>query len=137
MPGNGNGGGGLFSESFGGGFGLTLGEGGVQGGDGNGGGGWTTGEGGAPVIDPEGTGWLGRKPKPKEEPQPRQPVIREARNVQRANIDRSSFHDPSVATLGMGAEYLSSRNATNPRPQGDTGVGAVGYEFVPSNERLY
>ena len=51
------------------------------------------------------------------------------RNVQRANIDRSSFYDPSAEALQMGREYLESRSASNPRAQGDTGVGAVGYQF--------
>jgi hypothetical protein len=134
MPGNGNGGGGLFSESF---LPTTWagGEGGTQAPPSGGGSELTAGEGGTGGgIDFSGL----VKPKPEPtEPAPRVPVIREARNVQRANIDRSSFHDPSVATLDMGTEYLQSRNATNPRPQGDAGVGAVGYEFVPSNERLY
>lgn len=132
MPGNGNGGGG--SSLFSGWNPVVTGEGGTTGGT-TGGAGMTAGEGGT-TTPPDFSALI--KPKPEvKEPEPRQPVIREARNVQRANIDRSSFHDPSVATLGMGAEYLQSRNATNPRPQGDAGVGAVGYEFVPSNERLY
>ncbi len=134
MPGNGNSGGGSvgWGAGFGGGLGVVTGEGGRQPGKPA----VSTGEGGTQGL---GGAWdLGvKKPPGPVEAAPRVPVIREARNVQRANIDRSSFHDPSVATLDMGAEYLSSRNATNPRPQGDTGVGAVGYDFTPSNERLY
>ena len=59
--------------------------------------------------------------------------VRKAQNVQRANIDRGSQYRASAA----GADYLQTRNASNPQPQGSTGAGAVGYDFTPSNERLY
>ncbi len=63
--------------------------------------------------------------------------VREAKNVQRANIDRSSYYDPTEATQALGTDYLATRNASNPQPAGSTGAGAVGYEFTPSDERLY
>lgn len=76
-------------------------------------------------------------PDPEPEPAPRVPVLRAAKNVQRANIDRSSLYDPTQATQSLGADYLQQRNASNPQPLGSTGAGAVGYDFTPSNERLY
>lgn len=77
------------------------------------------------------------KPPEDAEPAPHVPVIREARNVQRANIDRSSLYDPTQTTQALGRDYLQQRNATNPQPLGSTGAGAVGYDFAPSDERLY
>lgn len=133
MPGNGGG-----DIDWGAAFqgGLTGGEGGTTGGGTGtvGGGELTAGEGGTGFGDAD---WGILKPDKPEEPAPRVPVIREARNVQRANIDRSSFYDPTAATQALGADYLQTRNASNPQPLGSLGAGAVGYEFVPSNERLY
>ena len=116
MPGNGNGGGG--SSSFSSGW-MSTGEGGRQ----------PASVGGQPITLPQ--------PEPDPGPAPHVPVIREARNVQRANIDRSSFYDPTSATQALGADYLQQRNASNPQPLGSTGAGAVGYDFTPSDERLY
>lgn len=136
MPGNGNGGGG----------GGWTGSGQPASGSG-----WTTGEGGqqpAPTGD-GGSGWFGP---PKEDPPYVRPKygeegyvarpgekgwVRKAKNVQRANIDRSSYYDPTEATQALGTDYLATRNASNPQPAGSTGAGAVGYEFTPSDERLY
>ncbi len=120
MPGNGNGGGGgnISSGSTGG--WVTTGEGGQE---------WVGGiGGGGTMID---------LPSGPEEPAPRVPVLRAAKNVQRANIDRSSLYDPTAATQALGADYLQQRNASNPQPLGSTGAGAVGYDFTPSEERLY
>ena len=134
MPGNGNGGGSAFSNvnwpTT-----TTWGEGERQ--QTQPGSELTRGEGAS--LKPFDLSPLVKKKEEPKEPEPRQPVIREARNVQRANIDRSSYYDPSVATLSMGAEYLSSRNATNPITQGDTGVGAVGYETPDGDipDKLY
>lgn len=118
-------------------------------GNGNGGGGWVSnGEGGqqqqaatARVSGEGGTipNWSSLAP-PKQEdtgPEPHVPVLRAAKNVQRANIDRSSLYDPTSATQALGADYLQQRNASNPQPLGSTGAGAVGYDFTPSDERLY
>ncbi len=135
MPGNGGGGGNIGNIST---QGWTSGEGGTQaptGGGGGGGSGLTSGEGGggpidlSPLFPPE--------PEPDPGPAPHVPVIREARNVQRANIDRSSLYDPTQATQALGENYLQTRNASNPQPLGSIGAGAVGYEFTPSDERLY
>lgn len=133
MPGNGNGGGGGLSSFS---TGWVTGEGGTTTGGGGGGGGseLTAGEGGGGGFDL--SPLIPDKPKP-EEPKERVPVIREARNVQRANIDRSSYYDPTEATQALGTNYLQERSASNPQPQGSTGAGAVGYEFTPSDERLY
>ena len=79
-------------------------------------------------------------PAPPPPPGPGDPgFVRQARNVQRANIDRTSYYDPAAETLAMGQEYLTSRSASNPRPPGDTGVGAVGYDLPDGNfpERIY
>lgn len=128
MPGNGNG---------------DRGEGGLSVGGSSGGGTngyWSTsGEGERQWISGPrpGTGLAALVPTGPEEPAPHVPVIREARNVQQANIDRSSLYDPTSATQALGADYLQQRNASNPQPLGATGAGAVGYEFVPSTERLY
>lgn len=103
-----------------------------EGGQVSSGSGLTAGEGGQA---PDMSGWL--EPKKDDTPAPRVPVLRAARNVQRANIDRSSLYDPTQATQALGADYLQQRNASNPQPLGATGAGAVGYEFTPSNERLY
>lgn len=131
MPGNGNGGG---NNQWGGGTWVSTGEGGQQARRPGGGSELTAGEGGT-------TGDWGQfgpdKPEPDPGPAPRVPVIREARNVQRANIDRTSLYDPTQATQALGTNYLQERNASNPQPLGSTGAGAVGYEFAPSNERLY
>ncbi len=120
MPGNGNGGGGgnLTQQ--------------VTGGN------WISGEGGREWV-PSGGGLGTPIPLPSgpEEPAPRVPVLRAAKNVQQANIDRSSFYDPTSATQALGADYLQQRNASNPQPLGSTGAGAVGYDFTPSDERLY
>jgi hypothetical protein len=123
MPGNGNGGGGSngggSSSGFGTGMWVSSGEGGQV---------WQSTVGpGTPVDLPSGP----------EEPAPRVPVLRAAKNVQQANIDRSSLYDPTAATQSLGADYLQQRNASNPQPLGSTGAGAVGYDFTPSNERLY
>lgn len=136
MPGNGNGGGGGNITSFS--TGWVSGEGGTQQAPTGGGGdpALTSGEGGGgKAIDL--SGWIKPKPEAPGPPPPRVPVIREARNVQRANIDRSSLYDPTAATQALGADYLQTRNASNPQPLGSTGAGAVGYEFTPSDERLY
>ncbi len=124
MPGNGNGGGGVSNiSSGGGGFGtgmwVSTGEGGQE---------WRGGIDMSSLAPdkPEDTG-----------PAPHIPVIREARNVQQANIDRSSLYDPTQTTQALGRDYLQQRNASNPQPLGSTGAGAVGYDFTPSNERLY
>lgn len=128
-----------------------AGQGGGGGGGGNGGG---NGGAGAGAGDAAGGGaqngggdrWaMAGMPRPAPTPAPAPaapaapapPPVRAARNVQRANIDRSAFYEPSTEALQMGREYLQSRSATFPRPAGDRGVGAVGYEFTPSNERLY
>jgi hypothetical protein len=96
--------------------------------------GLTAGEGGGGTYGP----FPGTTPAPAPAgPTPRVPVVREARNVQRANIDRSSLYDPTQATQALGADYLQTRNASNPQPQGSSGAGAVGYDFTPSDERLY
>lgn len=55
--------------------------------------------------------------------------VKEATNVQRANIDRTSYYDPTQASLALGADYLATRNASNPQPLGSTGAGAVGYDL--------
>lgn len=113
--------------------------------------GWVTGEGGQQPAPSAGSGYTGGEGgtvgdlsgwlKPDEPvdtgPPPHVPVIREARNVQRANIDRTSLYDPTAATQALGTDYLQNRNASNPQPLGSTGAGAVGYEFTPSDERLY
>ena len=116
MPGNGGGNGGnksSFSSEW-----LSTGEGGRQ-----------------PASS---IGGLGIKlPEGPEEPAPHVPVIREAKNVQQANIDRSSLYDPTSATQALGADYLQQRNASNPQPLGATGAGAVGYDFTPRDERVY
>ena len=137
MPGNGNGGGNVLDWSGigGGGSGWTTGEGGQQVPSG-GGSEMTSGEGGGGGGG-DLSGWIKPKPEPDPGPAPHVPVIREARNVQQANIDRSSLYDPTAATQALGANYLQTRNASNPQPLGSTGAGAVGYEFTPSNERLY
>ncbi len=127
MPGNGNGGGGGnlgISDISGGGGGFGTGQ-------------WvSTGEGGR-TWQPSGGGGFG-PPEPEDTgPKPHVPVLRAAKNVQRANIDRSSLYDPTSATQALGADYLQQRNASNPQPLGSTGAGAVGYDFTPSNERLY
>jgi hypothetical protein len=113
--------------------GQLTGEGGQQ--QGGGGSGMTAGEGG--TFDGDLSGWMGDKKEEDPGPAPHVPVIREARNVQQANIDRTSLYDPTQATQELGANYLQTRNASNPQPQGSTGAGAVGYDFTPSNERLY
>lgn len=115
MPGNGNGGGGSsFSSGW-----VSTGEGGRQPSSGI-----NLGSLKLPTPEPEG-------------PVAHVPVLRAAKNVQQANIDRSSLYDPTAATQALGAEYLQQRNASNPQPLGATGAGAVGYDFTPSNERLY
>ena len=126
MPGNGqNGGGGGAGTTTNGHWSLT-GEGERQ---------WIPGPG---DVGPGGFGILGKKAGAgAEEPAPHVPVIREARNVQRANIDRSSLYDPTQTTQALGRDYLQQRNASNPQPLGSTGAGAVGYDFTPSEERLY
>lgn len=118
------------------------GGGGPSNGGGGGGGTWvSTGEGGqkwvpsTPAVG--GFGAFGLDKPEDTGPQPHVPVIREARNVQKANIDRTSLYDPTQTTLALGRDYLQERNATNPQPLGSTGAGAVGYDFTPSNERLY
>ena len=119
MPGNGNGGGGGNLPRVGGSW-VSTGEGGQE---------WIpSGGGGGSMID---------LPSGPVEPPPRVPVLRAAKNVQRANIDRSSLYDPTAATQALGADYLQQRNASNPQPLGSTGAGAVGYDFTPSEERLY
>jgi hypothetical protein len=121
-----------WDQTFGSSGGWTGGEGGQQPAP-SGGGGYTGGEGGT-VGDL--SGWM----KPKEEdtgPAPHVPVLRAAKNVQQANIDRSSLYDPTAATMALGTNYLQTRNASNPQPLGSTGAGAVGYDFTPSDERLY
>lgn len=125
MPGNGNGGNGGISSNI------------SSGGEGFGPGQWvSTGEGGREWRPSGGGG--GIAPKPEDTgPPPHVPVLRAAKNVQRANIDRSSLYDPTSATQALGADYLQQRNANNPQPLGSTGAGAVGYDFTPSNERLY
>lgn len=95
--------------------------------------GLTAGEGGGGYQG----GLWGDQDKPDPGPAPHVPVIRAARNVQRANIDRSSLYDPTQATQALGKNYLQERNASNPQPQGSSGAGAVGYDFTPSDERLY
>lgn len=122
MPGNGNGG--SQQQSSGGSVGghwSSTGEGGRE---------WVGGTGQG--IDLSNIG-----PAAPTEPPPRVPVLRAAKNVQKANIDRTSLYDPTSATQALGADYLQQRNASNPQPQGSTGAGAVGYEFLPSTERLY
>jgi hypothetical protein len=124
MPGNGNGGnGGISNISSGaGGFGTGM---------------WvSTGEGGQEWRPSSGGGIAHEHPEDTEPP-PHVPVIREARNVQKANIDRSSLYDPTQTTQALGRDYLQQRNASNPQPLGSTGAGAVGYDFTPSEERLY
>ena len=113
-------------------------------GNGNGGGNgsqfttqWVGGEGGRqqPFRPPE-----PEAPPPPPPPGPGDPgYVREARNVQRANIDRTSFYDPTEATMEMGREYLTQRSATHPQPAGSTGAGAVGYEMPDADfdERIY
>ena len=137
MPANGSGG------QNGGGSGVSSGS-----------GYWTTGEGGRewvgggtptgrgidlstlappkPAAPPPKYGEEGYVAKPGEKG-----FVREAKNVQRANIDRTSYYDPTEATQALGSDYLATRNAGNPQPLGSTGAGAVGYEFTPSDERLY
>ncbi len=129
MPGNGNGGGGIFDTGF---KGISTGEGGR-----------TTEEekAAAAIVSGEGgrTGkpdWSKLQPPAPEPPPPPPPpgygdpgYVKEATNIQRANIDRTSFYDPTGATQQMGAEYLASRNASNPQPIGTTGAGAVGYSL--------
>ena len=139
MPGNGNGGGG----------GRQPGQGGGGGGAGGGGGTWeNSGEGGRQLGIGGGGGSSWGLPTPEPIPpkygEPgyvakpgEKGFVREAKNVQRANIDRSSLYDPTSATQALGADYLQQRNASNPQPQGSTGAGAVGYDFTPSDERLY
>jgi len=127
-----NGGGNVWGNLGAQGF-QTTGEGGQQ--NVGGGSGLTAGEGGTGVGDL--SGWMGPKDEPDPGPQPHVPVIREARNVQRANIDRSSLYDPTQATQALGTDYLQTRNASNPQPLGSSGAGAVGYDFTPSDERLY
>ncbi len=92
------------------------------------------GGGAPPTISREGHGI---KPPEDTGPPPHVPVLRAAKNVQQANIDRSSLYDPTSATQALGADYLQQRNASNPQPLGSTGAGAVGYDFAPSDERLY
>ncbi len=120
MPGNGNGGGGSSFST------QSFGEGGQQPSGGINVGSWGLPK--PPPPPPPKYGEPGYVAKPGEKG-----WVRKAKNVQRANIDRSSLYDPSAA----GADYLQSRNASNPQPQGSTGAGAVGYEFTPSDERLY
>ena len=121
MPGNGQNGGSSFSTN---GQWLTSGEGERS---------WVPGA----AAAPGGFGDLGIKKPVDTTPPPHVPVIREARNVQRASIDRSSLYDPTQTTQALGRDYLQQRNATNPQPLGSTGAGAVGYDFAPSDERLY
>lgn len=122
MPGNGGGNGGGDNSSFStNGYWQNEGEGERT---------WVGG--GAPPA-----AGFAQQPAGPQEPAPHVPVIREARNVQKANIDRSSLYDPTQTTQALGRDYLQQRNATNPQPLGSTGAGAVGYEFAPSNERLY
>lgn len=119
---NGGNGGGGFSTN---GYWQNMGEGERQ---------WMGG-GAPPAPTGGGFGMLG--PQPDAEPAPHVPVLRAAKNVQRANIDRSSLYDPTQTTQALGRDYLQQRNATNPQPLGSTGAGAVGYDFTPSDERLY
>lgn len=128
MPGNGNGGGGGNLPQSGGTW-TSTGEGGRVPSGGGGGGGFLPPK---PPPPPPKYGEPGYVPKPGEKG-----WVRVAQNVQRANIDRSSYYDPTGATQALGSEYLQSRNASNPQPLGSTGAGAVGYDFTPSNERLY
>ena len=113
MPGNGNGGGGGIDQGY-----------------------WSTGEGGqyvpprvggqsinlpsGPPPPPPKYGEAGYVAKPGEKG-----WVRKAKNVQRANIDRSSLYDPTQATQALGSDYLATRNASNPQPPGSTGAGAV------------
>ncbi len=130
MPGNGNGGGGgNIEQQLPGGHWSSTGEGGQE---------WVSGLAGKPWTPPA------PPPPPPKYGEPgyvagpgEKGFVREARNVQRANIDRSSLYDPTSATQALGADYLQQRNASNPQPLGSTGAGAVGYDFTPSNERLY
>jgi len=124
MPGNGNGGSGLSQEEE-----TAL----------------TYGEGGRPIGPIDWGANIPKPPAPVEPPPPPPPKYGEkgyqkvATNVQRANIDRTSFYDPSVSALQIGADYLAERSATNPLPQGGSGVGAVGYALPDGNfpTRIY
>ena len=129
MPGNGNGGGGGGGSSSSGSW-VSTGEGGQE---------WVGGINLRNINLPSGP-----PPPPPKFGEPgyvagpgEKGWVRKAKNVQVANIDRSSLYDPTSATQALGADYLQQRNASNPQPLGSTGAGAVGYDFTPSNERLY